>query len=100
MMEKYDYDLSPTPLQLECERLRKEAEIGKQMLGRMMGEYAELRDQLAEAKRDAARYRWLRYNNNGGMVEVSISDTESGMAWLYKEHDLDAAIDQAMKEGE
>ena len=44
-----DLDLSPTPLQLECERLRKETEMAKEMLGRMMAEFAELQDKYNEA---------------------------------------------------
>ena len=41
----FDLDMSPTPLQIECERLRQEVGTGKQMLGRMMAEYAALRDE-------------------------------------------------------
>ena len=61
-----------------------------------------LERELAEAKRDAERYRWLRSRHyKGGMLGVW-RETKDGVAivdgWLSGA-DLDKAIDAAMKEG-
>ena len=50
----FDLSMYPTPLQIECERLRKEVEIGKATVGRMMVEYGDLRD---EKNKKIARLR-------------------------------------------
>ena len=63
----------------------------------------ELERELAEAKRDAERYRWLRNRHyKGGMLGVW-RETKEGVAivdgWLSGA-ELDKAIDAAMKEDE
>jgi hypothetical protein len=59
-------------------------------------ELADTQGQLTEAKRDAARYRWLRIPENG--VSVTIADEDDPETWYeYDSLRLDAAIDAAME---
>ena len=66
----------------------------------------DLERELAEARRDAERYRWLR-DCNAWRSDRSITVQErhyvggrySGMSAIHSEH-LDAAIDAAMQENE
>lgn len=74
-LSKPDYDLSPTPLQLECERLRAEN---------------------AELRRDAERYRYgcsIQFNFQPVMNRV-FHATENPH---YEKEEFDTAIDEAMK---
>jgi hypothetical protein len=60
-----------------------------------------LERELAEAKKNAERYRWLRdhaQNTLIGVYEWVERDGRQQMAWLAS-NELDAAIDAAMKEG-
>ena len=60
-------------------------------------EIARLRAKLAECERDAKRYRLLRAAPRGIEVQVLADDGETWCA--AKGAELDAAIDEAMKEG-
>ena len=65
------------------------------MLETANGTYATIERELVEAKKDAERYRWLR--------KRGISLTGSTRGWRsgeYLDKHIDAAIDQAMREGE
>jgi len=65
-------------------------------------EIAKLRAELAEAKKDATRYRWLR-NNSANQYDhplvVSQSRTPEGMHYIGPVfgRTLDTAIDAAMR---
>lgn len=61
----------------------------KKMVQKQDEELATLRQQLAEAQRDAARYRWLRDDA-----------TKETREWITKQSitTLDAAIDAAIKQ--
>lgn len=65
---------------------------------RLRQELSDLREELAAAQKDAARYRWL--TNQDADREIDIA-TWNGEHWCCnyasKEH-IDAAIDDAMKE--
>jgi hypothetical protein len=57
--------------------------------------------ELAEAKKDADRYRWLRdnsYNVQIGVYELVNRDGRQQRAWLAS-NELDEVIDAAMQEG-
>jgi hypothetical protein len=61
----------------------------------------QLERELAEAKKDAERYRWLRdnsYNVQIGVYEMVERDGRQQRAWLAG-NELDDVIDAAMKEG-
>jgi predicted nucleic acid-binding Zn-ribbon protein len=102
------------PLHREIERLRKdrqtlliEAKNWRDEIDRLTGEFeaglaredemrallAALRRELAEARRDAERYQWLKKN----ATDIKFQDRHVVSPTLYC---LDAAIDAAMKEGE
>jgi len=70
--------------------------------GYVSGEFArQLERELAEAKEDADRYRWLRdnsYNVQIGVYELVNRDGRQQRAWLAG-NELDDVIDAAMKEG-
>lgn len=53
-------------------------------------DYDGLAARLAEAERDAARYRWLRDKSNFGGSPVAVM---RGVVWIA---DLDAFVDSAM----
>jgi hypothetical protein len=60
-----------------------------------LNQHEQIKDQqarLAEAERDAARYRWLRDENNFGGSEVAVIFDG---AWV--ESDLDAFVDEKMR---
>jgi hypothetical protein len=63
----------------------------------------KLQDELAEAKKDAERYRWLRDNTckNSLYAHCGIegSDTEVMISGEVLDAAIDAAIDETMKEG-
>lgn len=63
----------------------------------MLEEIARLREELAAAQEDAARYRWLRENldNTEALEELYEYPGDIPTA-----EEFDAAIDAAMKEGE
>lgn len=54
---------------------------------------SQLERELAEAKKDAERYRWLRDDERGRSLSVS------SLEWKNNAELSDAAIDAAMKEG-
>lgn len=67
-----------------------------------------LKKQLAEAQKDAERYRWLRerwgrlaesYTDDGGRMAhlrvMSDRDVDAGLGWDVEASSLDAAIDAA-----
>jgi hypothetical protein len=58
----------------------------------------ELRDELAAARADAQRYRWLRHGDNDEYVLHFSRNTAAGFndVWLPRNEELDAAIDAAM----
>ena len=58
---------------------------------------AALEAAVTELEKDAKRYQWLREHNGDGVVEVSMSDTSSMAAWIYRTDDLDEAVDRAME---
>jgi len=61
----------------------------------------QLERELAEAKKDAERYRWLRdnsYNVQIGVYELVNRDGRQQRAWLAG-NELDDVIDAATKEG-
>jgi hypothetical protein len=108
-----DLNMLPTPLQIECERLRKEAETGKEILGKMMAEYGVLRDEnerlrktaqflrserpmarrLAECEKDAERYRCLRAQT---WIDWDVVDIPYNDGFNLPEL-LDLCIDALMK---
>ena len=53
----------------------------------------QLERELAEARKDAERYRWLRDDERGRSLSVS------SLEWKNNSELSDAAIDAAMKEG-
>jgi hypothetical protein len=62
---------------------------------------SQLERELAEAKKDADRYRWLRdnsYNVQIGVYEWVERDGRQQRAWLAG-NELDDVIDAAIKEG-
>ena len=78
---------------LECEQLRAEINEQARLLGisaekelALRTENERLKAELAEAKKDAERYRWLR--NNPAWVGYD-SD--------FRPDELDASVDRAMK---
>ena len=71
----------------------------------LLARIAELEAKLAEAQKDAARYRWLRdrwgrvtetYDGDSGRV-VEIGTEPDGEGWDVDASSLDAAIDSAME---
>lgn len=66
-------------------------DVSEKRFDELERELLELRAELAEAKKDAARYRWLRTDENFAV------DIKCGKCWEpvhYEE--LDAAIDVAI----
>ena len=61
--------------------------------GRMQSHAQILERELAEAQKDAERYRWLRDDERGRSLSVS------SLEWKNNAELSDAAIDAAMKEG-
>ena len=72
--------------------LRQEYEIIRDNNDKLSAEYQALAAQLAEAERDAARYRWLR-----DVRDYSIICERPGNLYLRMPHDLDAAIDAELE---
>lgn len=62
-------------------------------------ENKKLRAELAEAKKDAERYRWLRDSSVGPsqIWELLSDDCQPPILTLKSMHELDATIDAAMK---
>ena len=65
----------------------------------LTGENERLKAELAEAKKDAERYRWLRHSSVGPsqIWELLSDDCQPPIMTLKSMHELDAAIDEAMK---
>lgn len=76
----------------------------KAELTRLRADNERLAKELAEAKRDAERYRWLRVQPNDcsapriDVVRWTEEDPASNSGEGLRLHELDAAIDAAMKE--
>ena len=84
------------------ERLRRKTVAGQPVFSTPLDDAAaaeieRLRARLAEAERDAARYRWLRTERGAGFWGCHEKDGDGGQILRY-EIDLDAAIDAAMGE--
>ena len=60
-----------------------------------MSNTSALEVELAERRKDAARYQWLRHGDNDEKVIVYM---EHGEAFLLRVQNLDDAIDAAMEE--
>ena len=69
------------------------------VLAEAADEIARLRSELAEVKRDAKRYRWLRDDCGGFEVTVREENEDGYESWVagYPAEELDAAIDAARK---
>ena len=61
---------------------------------------AEMMAENAALCKDAERYRWLRHGDNDEPCLKFTQESSAGTddAWLLRGHELDAAIDAAMKE--
>lgn len=75
---------------------------GKAFVGeieRLRAENERLKAELAEAKKDAERYRWMRDSSVGPsqIWELLSDDCQPPIMTLKSMHELDAAIDEAMK---
>jgi hypothetical protein len=85
--------------QAEIVRLKGEAESWEKVFDRTCEHLADAKTELAEAKKDAKRYRWLRDNTcKSSLYEhcgIEGYDTEV----MISGEVLDAAIDEALKEG-
>ena len=107
-LRRHAEDCPPTALELEAateiERLRAERDKQEQIAYRLGDELAQeklnsmrLRAELAEAREDAERYRWLR-----SATMASFPPTELGEDWWGDvlgeaiDEDFDAAIDEAL----
>ncbi len=88
-----DYYMEAEKLAEEVSALRQQLAECQTMRGASVlvpqAELEALKVQLAEAKKDAERYRWLRDNGS----------PDNGGCWVMNAtiHNLDAAIDQAMR---
>jgi hypothetical protein len=73
----------------EIERLGRELTEARDGFKEAMSDHADTLDRLAEAERDAARYRWIRSPQSGqaGWWHVKFNDDPAK---------IDAAIDAAM----
>ena len=76
--------------QAEIVRLKGEAQYGATFVQRAIDAERE----LAEAKKDAERYRWMRERH-----ENTVMDIYNSISPAMKPELLDATIDAAMKEG-
>ena len=65
----------------------------------LRAENNRLKAELAEAKKDAERYRWMRDSSVGPsqIWELLSDDCQPPIMTLKSMHELDAAIDEAMK---
>lgn len=93
--------LQRTITQLRAENKELRREIGELRMSRKMrGEEIEsLRQQLAEAQKDAERYRWLRHGDNDEDILMSyskFSQLRAPTMYLPRNEKLDTAIDAAM----
>ena len=89
----------------EIDRLRQDIEVQDKLRLEAVADNDRLRRELAEAQRDAARYRWLR--NESTAVQMPLAsivwkvngDRRSG-EWLNScgAYQIDYAIDAAMAE--
>ena len=95
-------------LRAENERLKKRCFPSKVLMIGDAGHYVSeavfvemerLKSELAEAKKDAERYRWLRDSSVGPsqIWELLSDDCNPPIMTLKSMHELDAAIDEAMK---
>ena len=68
-------------------------------IDQLRAENERLKAELAEAKKDAERYRWLRHGDNDEpLLKFSFeARCNSDDVWLLRNDELDAAIDAAMK---
>ena len=82
--------------QASIKSLRKDLESQAKIIGEItrkaQEKIAELEEELAEARKDAQRYRWLRHGDNDEAV------MQRGMThpWLPRNEKLDAIIDAAI----
>ena len=68
-------------------------------INQLRAENEQLKADLADAKKDAERYRWLRDSSVGPsqIWELLSDDCQPPIMTLKSMHELDAAIDEAMK---
>jgi len=97
-----DYDA----LLAENERLKRAAQTNWNEFAENVGELDQLRAELEACRKDVERYRWIRDQHNNPMGAFGVADLGQG-EWTVIEvvmdtgqHDLDAAVDAAMKEDE
>jgi chromosome segregation ATPase len=81
----------------EIARLKDDLAKGIDRELAMESEMSALRAKLAEAERDARRYRWLRSTADNECDYLSLEDRAWQMLYNGTPDELDAAIDQAME---
>ena len=69
-----------------------------QMAIRQAERIAELEQQLADAQADAQRYRWLSCQECDRDIDIALWDGEMWCCNYGSKDQIDAAIDEAMKE--